>query len=296
MAAQKLTLALILTGTLIFAGCSAHPAVKKEVLAPESASGDTEFYAEPVLPDQLPADTMLAIRKRGELRVAVASSIPGMMRNKNGELMGFEVDVLRKLAEDLGVTVKFYPVPWPDLIEPLLDGRVDLVGGIGMTPQRALMVNFSAPYRSSGALLLVQRNHGKRGKKPALADYNTPRHTVGVTKPKLLREIAAKQLPQAKLQVFENSEQMFSALAEGKLSAAVAFSTRAEIEALRFPDKLMLAPGKPLAVWPQAFAVRQGDYNLINYLNSWVLIQKQSGWLKEHAQYWFKNIDWANML
>ena len=52
------------------------------------------------------AETIDNIIKRGELRVGLSSFVPWAFVNKNGELVGFEVDVAKKLAKDLGVKVK----------------------------------------------------------------------------------------------------------------------------------------------------------------------------------------------
>ena len=52
--------------------------------------------------------------------------IPWAMHDKDGNLIGFEVDVAKKMARDLGVDVEFYPDEFHYLIPDLLDNRFDL--------------------------------------------------------------------------------------------------------------------------------------------------------------------------
>jgi len=49
------------------------------------------------------------ISRRGVLKVGLSTFVPWAMNDKNGELIGFEVDVARRLAEDMGVDIEFQP-------------------------------------------------------------------------------------------------------------------------------------------------------------------------------------------
>ena len=44
--------------------------------------------------------------KRGVLRVGFSSFVPWAMQDKNGEFVGFEIDVAKRLAKDLGVELQ----------------------------------------------------------------------------------------------------------------------------------------------------------------------------------------------
>jgi len=82
--------------------------------------------------------------------------LPWAMKDKNGELVGFEIDVARRLAADMGVKVEFVPTKWAGIIPALLTGKFDVViGGMGIQTKRALKVNFSIPYDYSGMALVA---------------------------------------------------------------------------------------------------------------------------------------------
>ena len=91
------------------------------------------------------------IMKRGKLKVGMSTFVPWAMRNKNGELIGFEIDVAKKVAEDMGVKIEFVPTAWSGIIPSLIAGKFDvIIGGMSVKPQRNLTINFTAPYAHSG--------------------------------------------------------------------------------------------------------------------------------------------------
>ena len=98
------------------------------------------------------------IKRRGALRVGMSTFVPWAMRDKEGELIGFEVDVARKLAEDMEVDIEFVPTAWDGIIPALLAGKFDvIIGGMTITAARNLTVNFTAPYANSSLGVFANR-------------------------------------------------------------------------------------------------------------------------------------------
>ena len=63
-----------------------------------------------------PGSVVETIETRGALRVGMSIFVPWAMRDWNGALIGFEIDVARKLARDMGVGIEFVPTSWDGLI------------------------------------------------------------------------------------------------------------------------------------------------------------------------------------
>ena len=103
---------------------------------------------------QRPAEsTIQTVVKRGKLIVGLSTFVPWAIRDKKGELIGFEVDVATQLAKDIGVELELVPTAFDGIIPSLLAGKFDLIAtGLTITPKRALTINFSRPYNHSGAL------------------------------------------------------------------------------------------------------------------------------------------------
>ncbi|MBW2432994.1 MAG: transporter substrate-binding domain-containing protein, partial [Deltaproteobacteria bacterium] len=100
--------------------------------------------------------TVEKILKRGELRVGFESGyVPFEMTNKKGQFIGFDMDYARRLAKDMGV--KFVPVntAWDGIIPALMTDKFDIImGGMTITQERNLKINFCAPYIVVGQTIL----------------------------------------------------------------------------------------------------------------------------------------------
>lgn len=76
---------------------------------------------------------------------------PWAMRDKQGALIGFEIDVARRLATDNGWQVEFVPTAWDGIIPSLLAKKYDvIIGGLTITPEREKSVRFTQAYSHSG--------------------------------------------------------------------------------------------------------------------------------------------------
>jgi polar amino acid transport system substrate-binding protein len=79
------------------------------------------------------------IAKRGVIKVGMDVFVPWAMKDKKGELIGFEIDIAKKLAADLGLKVEFVPTKWSGIIPALITGKFDvLIGGMTITTKRNL--------------------------------------------------------------------------------------------------------------------------------------------------------------
>ena len=72
----------------------------------------------PLAVTDAPLSTVEKVLQRGVLKVGISTFVPWVMKDKIGRLIGFEIDVARRLAEDMGVKVKFVPTKWSGIIPP----------------------------------------------------------------------------------------------------------------------------------------------------------------------------------
>ena len=240
-----------------------------------------------------PADSLSAIRKAGELKVGVSVFEPWVMRDKDGELIGFEIEVARKLASDLGVELKLQPVGFEGIIGDLNAGRFDVViTGMYATPERALLVNFTEPLNYS--LVELVANRDKAGGADSLGDFNKEDVTIGFVAGTVYGDLAAANFPKAKTQTFAQELDMLTALNEGKITAAIASTPAPEIYVKLGGKKLKVPVKEPLAKYGESIAVRKGDQELLNYLNTWVRYYRTSDWLQAEYKKWFVDMNWLN--
>ena len=110
--------------------------------------------------------TLNKIIKRGELIVAMDPGyMPFQMRDKKGELIGFDVDIANEMAKAMRVKLKIIPIAFDGILAGLLTDKYDIViSGMTITQERNLRVNFANMYISVGQTMLVNKKHA--GKRP----------------------------------------------------------------------------------------------------------------------------------
>lgn len=240
-------------------------------------------------------DTLVTIRRKGVLNVGFATFVPWAMRDKDGNYFGFEIDVAKKLAEDLGVELKLMPAGSSALIGDLMSKRFDiLITGMYPTPQRALLVNFSEPYSKSKVELIASRDkmRGTGDEK----DYNDEDVTIGVVSGTVYDELAKARFPKAKIQYFDEEAAMMEAVGEGKINAAMASTPGPEFAMKHGGARIFRPLADPMQIMDESFVIRKGDVDFLNYLNTWIRYYERNGWLKERRKYWFEDTDWADRL
>ena len=234
------------------------------------------------------------ILKRGVLKVGLDIFVPWAFKDKDGNLVGFEVDVATKLAQDMGVEVEFVPTEWSGIVPALLTGKFDvIIGGMGVTTERALKVNFSNPYEWSGIDVVVNKTMlpGATG----LEALNDETIVIAVRLGATPVEAAKQYAPKAELHQFDTDEAVIQDVLNGNAHAAFSSSPTPAFWAADYPDVLYRPlGGELLYLQPSAFAVRKGDPDTLAFFNSWILVNED--WLQARSDYWYGTKDWSSLL
>lgn len=83
-------------------------------------------------------------------KVGLSPGYPPFEFIKNGEIMGFDVDLVKEIAKDLDIKVEFVPMEFDGLIAAIKAGKIDIIAsGMNKTPEREKNVEFSIPYYQS---------------------------------------------------------------------------------------------------------------------------------------------------
>lgn len=277
--------------------------VAAQTTAPAAKGEPGSGFADPDAPPRRPppadiepvlrgpsVDMLATVRKRGVLRVGVVSSEPMAMHDKGGEWVGFSVDLARRLASDLGVGVEFVPSGWANVIPELLDRHFDLIAsGLWVTVPRALVVNFSNPTAVEGIHLVA--NKAKAAGLKTVADFNRPGVTIAVYPGSVQEQLAQRLFPRATLLSLKDSDELQPVL-QGRAHALLVPTLAPQLLARAAPGRLVLPLAEPLARASAAFAVRKGDPDFVGFLNTWLAVQREQGWLDERANHWATTSDW----
>ncbi len=239
--------------------------------------------------------TIEQVMKRGVLKVGMSTFVPWAMNDKQGQLVGFEIDVAKRLAADLGVKVEFIPTKWAGVIPALLTGKFDvIIGGMGIRPDRNQKVNFSIPYDYTGQAIVANKKLADGFK--ILEDFNKPEVTIAARLGSTSVTAAKQFMPRAKLTLFDDESQAYQEVINGNAHAMVGSAPTPAFQALKYPETLFIPIEGTFTKEPNGFAVRKGDYDTINYFNNWITVVTAEGWLKEIKHYWFETKDWESSI
>ena len=247
----------------------------------------------PAVADDLIAD----IQKRGTLKVGMSTFVPWAMRDKQGGLIGFEIDVATKLAADMGVEVEFVPTAWSGIIPSLLAKKFDvIIGGMSITAQRNLTVNFTTPYAHSGQMMAA--NTKLAGNYTTIADYNQASVTIACRRGATPCKAAQKLFPKSTLRQFDDDAQAFQEVVNGNAHAMVSSAPKPRFWSEAYPNEVFVAfDGENLTRGNEGFALRKGDSDALNFFSNWIVVNTSSGWLKDRHDFWFKNRSgWKDMV
>ncbi|MDM8517895.1 transporter substrate-binding domain-containing protein [Desulfobacterales bacterium HSG16] len=235
------------------------------------------------------------VLKRGVLKVGMSTFLPWAMNDKNGNLIGFEIDVAKRLAEDMGVKIKFVPTKWAGIIPALLTGKFDvIIGGMGVRPQRNLKVNFTIPYDYTGMSIVAHKDISKGF--DSLKDFDKPDVTIAVRLGSTAVTAVKKHMPNAKMHKFDDESQAYQELLNGRVHAVVGSAPTPAFYAIKHSEKLFLPIKGVFTKEPIGFALRKGDVDTLNFFENWIRVVQSEGWLAERKAYWFETRDWENLV
>ena len=240
---------------------------------------------EPLAPDGA-RRRIAAIQTRGTLRVGYPSDrLPWVFANAEGRLVGLDVDLAHLLAADLGVGLEFVNVA-PNQMGPFLDdGRVDIVvGGLAVTPDRALRMRFTEPYMDA-TLAFVVRDHDRR--RFATVSLLRQAGPLRVATPEVLYydNLIRAALQDVQLISIKSPRDFFEA-PEGHFDAMLFSAEGGSAWTLIFPRFSVVVPQPNVITGPIAFATPKSAPELHDYVSTWVALKARDGVARHLYNFW----------
>lgn len=235
------------------------------------------------------ATTMEDILNRGEIRVAIQTQGPPVsFVDKNGERTGLAVEIVRMMAEDMGVDLVLQDYDWQGLIPSLQSKKADLIAAdMTPTPKRATRLLFTEPIFFTEIIAFTTED------KPYehWEDLNNEDVTIGATQASTYSEAARKKIPNANLKEYKGGTAgTAQALNAGRIDAGISDSGTIKGFLKEFPSFRVL--DGTLRQEPLSFAARPDSVHLLMFLDNYIRFIKHSGQLDELLDYWWHTTDW----
>ena len=205
------------------------------------------------------------------------------------------MDFGRRLAESMGV--KFVPIntAWDGIIPALMTNKFDIImGGMTITQERNLKINFAEPYIVVGQTILL--NKKLQNKVTSYKDLNNPKYIVTSRMGTTGEQAIKKYIPKATYKGFESEAEAGLEVINGKADAMV--------YDLPFIGYLFGSQGKgktvmlkdPFTYEPLAWAINKGDPDFLNYLNNFLRQAKGDGFYDQLYKKWITGSKWKKEL
>lgn len=248
------------------------------------------------LPSIAVADTLDDILERGVLRVGMEPGyMPFEMTNKKGEIVGFDVDMAKRMAKAMGVKLELVSTAWDGIIPSLMTKKFDIImSGMTLTQERNLKISFADPYIVIGQSILIKKELA--GDIKSYKDLNNKKFKVASKLGTTGEQATKRMIPNCTYISFETEQEGVMDLVNGKIDAfvydlpynAIAFSEKGE-------GKLVLLD-KPFTYEPLAWGVNRGNADLINWLNNFLVQAKNDGSYDKIYTKWFLSDKWLSQL
>ena len=204
-----------------------------------------------------------------------AAYAPFESQNERGEIVGFDIDVVKAVAQKGGFEVKFVNTPWEGIFNALNQGDRDLlVSSVTITDERKQTMDFSAPYFNAAQLIAV-RQTSKVAKFDDLKKLKVGVQT-GTTGDEAVTKLLGKTSPAIKR--YESAPLALKELEAGGVDAVVADNGVVIHHVANNPGGKFRTVNDPAFVPEQyGFAVRKGNAELLAKLNEGIAGIKADG-------------------
>ena len=200
------------------------------------------------------------------------------------EIVGYDIDIIRAVAQKAGLQIKIVNTPWTGIFAALNNGDVDLViSGVTINDKRKQSYDFTAPYFEARQLIAVNKDSTVKN----LKDLSGKK--VAVVTGSTADDIASREFGKTNPDIrrFESTPVIISELANGGVDAAIgdngviAFRTQEHKQLKTVSD----------ASFPKEYfgiVVKQGNKALLDKLNKGLATAKTDGTYAQIYKKWFQ--------
>ena len=250
--------------------------------ASESVSEETENASRTTASDSGEEDLLDTVLERGTLIIGTEGTYsPNSYHDESGELVGFDVDVARGIAEYLGVEAQFMEAEWDSLFAAMDSGRVDIVvNEVEYSDERAEKYDFSEPYTYvHGALMVAESNTdinsfedlaGKRAAQNLTSSWGRMAESYGA-------ELVSVD------SVSQCVELLLSGRVDATLNAETAFSSYLSVN----PDAAVKIVAETDSTTSSLVPVPKGNERFLAAVNEALDEMRESGKLSELSEQYF---------
>lgn len=227
-----------------------------------------EATTQPQATAQAQSGALDKIKKSGKIVLGTSADYPPYefhaSVNGKDEIVGFDIEIAKQIAKDLGVTLEVKDIKFDGLLPALKEGNIDMVlAGMSPTAERKQSVDFSKVYYQSKQTLVIRA--ADKDKIKSADDMNGKK--IGVQKGAIQEDIAAKQFSKATPVALGKISDLILALKSNRADAAI-IELPVATQNVNANKDLMITDIKiPMEDEGTAAAFKKGSNDLVEAVN-----------------------------
>ncbi|MCS7233241.1 MAG: transporter substrate-binding domain-containing protein [Synergistetes bacterium] len=224
--------------------------------------------------------------KKDVLKVGTESTYPPFeFRDKNNNLVGFDIDLMEAIAKKIGKKLEWVDMPFDSLIPALLAGKIDIIAaGMSATAERAKKVAFSVPYYISLSSFVVRANDN------SIKTLNDLKGKTIAVQLGTVQDTFCSAIPNVTMKRFQKFDDCVREVVLGRADATLMDKPVAIefCESKDFKGKIKIAFDQVITEAGKALALRKEDVKLLEAINKVIEEMRKSGELQALTDKWFK--------
>ena len=255
----------------------------RPLLGGEPARVEPTLPAETATPVQ--GSVIDEIRARRVLRVLVlADRMPFAFQDREGRLVGLDVEMARVLATDLDVDVQFFQAEGSQLARLLAAGVGDIaMSGVVVTPDRAADTLLSVPYLDE-TMAFVTRDQLRDQFRTWDSVRQLGAIRVGMPDVPAFRRAIAARAPELQIVPMREPKELLSG--RDDVMAYILPAERASVLTLLHPAYSVVVPQPDTIKLPIAYPVARSDERWLTYVNTWLELKRRDGTIDALYRHW----------
>ncbi len=236
----------------------------------------------PVMPT-IPTPHVDNIKTRGTIRIGTDATYPPMeFKDSNNTLVGYDIDLGKRIAQELGVTAEFVEYSWDDVFQALLDNHIDvIISSVSITDERMVLYNFSEPYINAGQVIITNKGNTTITSTEDLYGKN-----IGVQDETTNEEQALLYTPDERVIRYDDFIKATQALVNGEVDAI--FSDLTNAKSIIDENPTLTIASEPFTSEYYGIVMRKGEDDLVEEIDDILDTLKQKGVLALLKQKWLE--------
>ena len=215
--------------------------------------------------------------------------------NKDGQLMGFDVDLARALATAMKVKLEIKIMPFGELEAALQDEKIDMImSGMGITTARTELASFVGPYMMSGKSLLTKDS--VLAKAEDSDQFNRKDLKLVALESSTSSSFITSVTPESTLIEVKDYNTGVAMVISGEADGMVADMPACVLAVMQHPDAGLRTLSRPLTVEPIGIAVSKDDPQFLNLVENYLESYEKMGVLTKLRKKWFEDKSWIAAL